>query len=230
MATATSEASGAIYATGAVLFDLDGTLADSSPGITAAINATLVAIGSDEVPVAELMPRIGPPLHETFSALLAEREPSPSELDEVVADYRRRYAQGMVAGSSPYAGIHELLAALHEQERILAVATSKAQPLAQVLLDDLGLGGFFTAVCGPVPPSRETKTQTVRKALGALGRHAHGAVMIGDRLHDIEGARANGLPSIGVLHGFGSRDELQRAGADAIAPGVPELARLLGVA
>lgn len=212
-----------------VLFDLDGTLADSAPGITAAINATLRGLGAPEVPAADLLASIGPPLHETFGRLLIDRELTSAEIEDVVADYRRRYAAGMVAGSVPYEGVRELLSALRDQGRVLAVATSKAQSLAQALLDGHDLSAPFAAICGPVPPARETKTQTISKALAALGPRADGAVMVGDRHHDIRGAVENGVPAIGVLYGFGARDELEMAGADAIAADVSQLARLLGV-
>ena len=216
--------------TGPVLFDLDGTLVDSAPGITAAINETLIAHGARAVPVAELLPRIGPPLHETFGELLAERALSPEGLESVVADYRRRYADLMVAGSTPYEGVRDLLQTLHGQGRTLAVATSKAQHLAEAILDGHGLADVFTAICGPVPPAREDKTGTVSKALATLGPLADGAVMVGDRLHDVEGGHANGLAVVGVLYGFGSRGELESVGADAIAADVAELARVLGAA
>lgn len=228
------------FTAGAVLFDLDGTLVDSAPGITSAVNATLRGLGEPEVPVAELERAIGPPLHETFSRLLADRAPTADQIDAIVADYRARYAVGMVEGSIPYPGIRELLDALATAGRPLAVATAKSQPLAQALLEGLGLADRFAAICGPSPSARATKADTVRDALAALGlsgpddpRGEAGlgasAVMIGDRLHDVEGAAANGLPAIGVLHGFGSRAELTEAGAAAIAVDVAELAALLGV-
>lgn len=217
------------FASGAVLFDLDGTLVDSAPGITAAVNATLTGLGEAEVPPADLARFIGPPLHDTFGRLLAQRAPSAAELDAIVADYRARYAVGMVEGSTPYPGIRELLDALVAAGRPLAVATAKAESLARALLEGLGLADRFDAICGPVPPSRDTKADTVRKALGLLGDRAGEAVMVGDRRHDVEGAQANGLPAIGLLFGFGSRVELSAAGADAFAADVGELAALLGV-
>lgn len=220
---------GACFPSGAVLFDLDGTLVDSAPGITSAVNATLRGLGEAEVPPAELATSIGPPLHETFGRLLAHRAPSSDELDVIVADYRARYAVGMVEGSIPYPGIRELLDALVDAGRPLAVATAKAQPLAQALLEGLGLADRFDAICGPVPPARDTKADTVREALGKLGPRAQGAVMVGDRRHDVEGARANGLPAIGLLFGFGTRDELTAAGAAAVVSDTTELAALLGV-
>lgn len=217
------------FSTGAVLFDLDGTLVDSAPGITSAVNATLRGLGEPEVPPAELERAIGPPLHETFGRLLAHRAPSDAELDGIVADYRSRYAVGMVEGSVPYPGIRDLLDALVAAGRPLAVATAKAQPLAQALLEGLGLADRFDAICGPVPPARDTKADTVREALGRLGAGVDHAVMVGDRRHDVEGARANGLPAIGLLFGFGTRDELSAAGAAALAADAQELAKLLGV-
>ena len=199
----------------AVLFDMDGTLLDSRPGIVAATNATLRALGRPEVAEADLVPRIGPPLHDTWAELLQR---PVTDVADVVADYRVRYATLMLDGTRPYAGVERLLEGLAERGLLLAVATSKAQPLAVALLEHLGLDGYFAAVRGPVPPSVEEKPATVARALEALGlTTGMGAVIVGDRHHDITGGRAHGLATIGAAWGYGSRAELEAAGADAIA-------------
>ncbi len=199
----------------AVLFDLDGTLVDSRPGIVAALNATLAELGEPELPEAALVPRIGPPIEETWAELL--RRPQDA-VAGVVAAYRERYAELMLDGTDVHPGIPRLLEALAADGHLLAVATSKAQPLAQELLAHLGLDGAFAAVRGPVPPAAEPKAATVGRALEALGLAAGAdAVLVGDRHHDVEGGHAHGLAVIGAGWGYGSREELEAAGAVAVA-------------
>lgn len=210
-----------------VLFDLDGTLVDSRAGIVTAVNATLRSLGEPVRPARELERGIGPPLHETFGALLAHRRLDAAALDAVVEDYRARYAVGMVAGSLVYPGIPELLDALRAAGITLAVATSKARPLARALLEGLGLAGRFAAIEGPVPPARDDKATTVGRALAAVGPLGGPATMVGDRHHDVEGALAHGLRPVGVAWGFGSREELLGAGADVVARDPGELLALL---
>jgi phosphoglycolate phosphatase len=213
-----------------VLFDLDGTLVDSRPGIVAATNATLRALGEPERPPAELEGFIGPPLYETFGTLLAHRSPDGARIDEIVADYRERYRAGMVEGSTVYPGITELLDALAAAGARLAVATSKARPLAVPLLEGVGLADRFDVIAGPIPPARDDKAQTIAQALAALGEAAgDGAVMVGDRHHDIDGAHAHGLRAIGAAWGFGGEDELRAAAADDVAADPAALRALLGV-
>ncbi len=206
----------------AVLFDMDGTLVDSQPGIVAAMNATLRALGEPERDPEELRARIGPPLQETIGALLGR---APGEVEDVAEVYRARYRTTMRDGTFVYPGIPELLAGLAAAGHPLAVATSKAQPLAQELLDHLGLGRWFGAVRGPLPPSREDKAATIARALDALGTRS--AVLVGDRHHDVTGARAHGLATIGAAWGYGGEDELWAAGARAIARSADEVPGLL---
>jgi phosphoglycolate phosphatase len=206
----------------AVLFDMDGTLVDSQPGIVAAMNRTLRALGEPERDPEDLRARIGPPLQDTFGDLLGR---PATEVDDIVAAYRDRYRETMRDGTFVFPGIPELLADLTAAEHPLAVATSKAQPLAQELLDHLGLGPWFAAVCGPVPPSHEDKAGTIGRALDELGTST--AVLVGDRHHDVTGARAHGLATIGAGWGYGGEDELWAAGARAIARRPDEVPGLL---
>lgn len=195
-----------------VLLDLDGTLVDSLPGITAAMNATLGTTYSED----EVRPRIGPPLQVTLGTLTGE---TGARLDAIVTAYRATYAQVMLDGTVVYDGIPELLEGLTDAGLTLAVATSKARHLAVALLDGLGLSPFFAAIEGPVPPAHDDKATTIGRALRAVGATASPAVtMVGDRHHDIDGARTHGLRAIGVLWGFGSRDELAGAGVVAATP------------
>jgi phosphoglycolate phosphatase len=186
-----------------VLFDLDGTLVDSLPGIAAGTNAVLGTSFSSE----EIRQYVGPPLHGTFATLTGR-----DDVDDLVAEYRDVYASLMVSGSVVFDGVVAALKQLSEEAVTMAVATSKAQPLAVGLLEGLGLASFFDAVCGPVPPARDDKAATIADALGALGTPpAESVTMVGDRVHDIDGAHAHGLRAVGVTWGFGAPGELRDA-------------------
>ena len=210
-----------------VLFDLDGTLIDSAPGIMAAMREIVAERGIPDPGDARLRRTIGPPLHTSFAELLGPGT-TAAQADAATEEYRAHYAGLMVAGSRVYDGIEQLLDALAACDVTLAVATAKQRPLARTLLAGLGLAGRFAAIEGPLPRSLAGKDAVVAAALTALGDPDPATVvMVGDRHHDIEAANANGLRAIGVSWGFAEGGEL--AGADAIAASPRQLGRLLGV-
>jgi phosphoglycolate phosphatase len=209
----------------AVLFDLDGVLVDSRAAFAGSVNATLADHGHPERPAAELHRYLGPPLHRTFRALVPEA--TDAELDALVLGYRARYGSVMVAQSTLFPGIAEALDRIAEAVPMV-VATSKAQALARPLLEGLGVAGHFGAIVGPSLQARdESKSLTIARALEGLPR-ARRPVMVGDRKFDVLGARAHGLPCIGVLWGIGSEQELREAGAAALAAAPDELPALVG--
>jgi phosphoglycolate phosphatase len=195
----------------AVLFDLDGVLVDSRSAIGASMNHALVSLGHQRREETELHRYIGPPLYGAFSDLTGK----PLDSDEVaalVAAYRARYAVASLRDSLVFDGIEGALETLG-RAHTLAVATSKPRPFAVPLLEAVGLSRHFAWIAGPeLDATMEPKATTVRDALGHVGGPP--AVMIGDRIHDIEGARANGIPVVGVTWGIGDATEL--SGADAL--------------
>jgi phosphoglycolate phosphatase len=207
----------------AVVFDLDGTLADSAPGIVASYRHTLDAFGrhaSDEA----IRACIGPPL-----AVGLARLGIPAERGvEAVAIYRRYFGSTGIYDQSPYPGIPELLGHLHERGATLALATSKRQDFAQRILEMFDVAALFTVVAGATEDGARTdKVDIVAFALAQLGIGGSAAVVVGDRRDDMEAAAAVGARSIAVTWGYGSRAELEAAGAGAFAADPPQLLRLL---
>ena len=205
----------------AVLFDMDGCLLDSRRGITGSMRHALVSAGHADRDPAELEQYIGPPMTYTMHQLTGAEIGSAAN-DALVAGYRAHYAETLVAGTSVFDGIPEALAALRAAGHPLAVATSKPLTFAETLLGELGLRACFDHVAAPDFSVRTPdKAELVREALAALG--ATSGVMVGDRRFDILGGAANGAATIGVLWGFGSREELEEAGADALVAAASEL-------
>ena len=203
----------------AILFDLDGVLVDSRVAIARSFNAALAAGGFPERPEEDLHAFIGPPIHECFRAMTGRED-----VDALVEAYRARYRVKMASETPVMPGVEAMLGGL---DHPAVVATSKPGPLAEPLLEALGLRRHFLAVEGPsLDADSEPKAVTIGRALAALPDGAR-PVMVGDRLHDVEGAAAHGIDCIGVLWGIGSREELQAAGAVAVAETPAELAELL---
>jgi phosphoglycolate phosphatase len=196
----------------AVLFDLDGVLIYSRVAITNCINFALAAAGAPTRSRAELSPYIGPPLIHTFAELV-----SPEAADACLAAYRSRYVTSSLEETLPVPGIEAALARVASAGPT-ALATSKPRAMAVPLCDRLGLSRHLDVIEGPdLEAVAETKGQTITRALAALGLAPGGdAIMVGDRRHDVEGARLNGIPCIGVLWGIGDRAELEAAGATTL--------------
>jgi phosphoglycolate phosphatase len=205
-----------------VLFDLDGVLADSRGPIAACINAMLIARGYPARSDEDIAQIIGPPIPDGIGWLL-RLPPDSDEVTAAVADYRERYETGLWDTRS-YDGVPEAVRAIGERRR-LAVATSKGLRYAQPVLEAIGLADAFDVVAAPRPGGPLDKHAMIAEALEALGEPA--AAMIGDRRYDIEAARDHGLLAVGVLWGFGSREELERAGADVLAERPSDLGPLL---
>lgn len=212
-----------------VLFDLDGTLTESAPGITRSVAYALDAVGAPALDDAALLRFVGPPIRESFLETAALDD---TTADAAVAAFVRYFTeQGGMFENSVYPRVSGLLEALRADQRRLGVATTKPTGTGRAVLDHFALSGFFETVCGALSDvERVSKAEIVGDALLALATApGPNVVLVGDRSHDVIGAHAVGIECIGVAWGYGSRAELTDAGADAIVADVDELGRLLGV-
>ncbi len=198
-----------------LLFDLDGTLTDSAPGIVRCVRFALERLGVDVPLSSDLRSFVGPPLVDSFRKIGL----SEARTAEAVALFRGEYESKGILENSPYAGVAELLSALSAAGYRLAVATSKPEEMAVRVLRRFDLERWFSTVCGGESdgPGR-TKAGVIERVL-KLERieERRMAAMIGDRCHDVEGAHTAGIDAIGVLWGYGTREELERAGVVGVA-------------
>ena len=210
-----------------LFFDLDGTLTDPYTGITECIFYALDRMGFEKPERTFLKKFIGPPLTLSFRAFLGMTE---EEADTALRFYRERYAVKGLYENAVYPGIPEALAALKDAGKTLCLATSKPEPFAERILERFSLSGYFGEICGAsMDGVRGTKGEVLRELLSRL-RLPEGtpdALMIGDRIHDADGAREVGLETVGVLWGYGDREELASAGCAALAQTPAELVSIL---
>ncbi len=208
------------------LFDLDGTLTDPGEGITKSIQYSFESHGIPVEDRRELGVYIGPPLQEEFIARLGVDEEKAASL---VAKFRERYNEVGWLENEPIPGIPEALQVLRGAGVRLAVASSKPITVATMVLRHFDLEPYFDAICCSAPDgSHALKKDIVARALTELQvteEEKPFAVMVGDRKHDIIGGKANGIAAVGLLTGYGSREELQGAGADFIAASPAEMAQ-----
>lgn len=206
-----------------ILFDLDGTLTDSGEGI---INCAILALEHFGLPIPdreEMRSFVGPPLHESFI-----RHGVPADkTDEAIRVYRSRYVPIGAYENTPYPGIRELLEELKAEGHTLYVATSKPEEMSVKILEHFDLAKYFDRICGAsLDTSRSSKEDVIAYLLSLSGR-AKSIVMVGDTKFDILGAKAHGIPAIGVSWGYGKTKEMADAGAKAIANTMSELLTLL---
>jgi phosphoglycolate phosphatase len=197
-----------------VLFDLDGTLSRSAPGILAALRQAFAVNGLPPLNPAVERTLLGPPFYESLPPLIGGADRLPA----VIAAYRDFYRAGAMYDTTVYDGIPDVLDALAEAGVGLAVATSKPEEHAVPIVAHLGLDHYFTTIGGDeLDGSRGTKALVIDAVLDRLGRPDPADVlMIGDRAHDVVGARAHGIRCIGAGWGYGTEDELAAAAAAPI--------------
>jgi phosphoglycolate phosphatase len=207
-----------------VLFDLDGTIADSAPGIVGALTATFVELGR---PVPDdLLKWVGPPILDSFRDFGGMND---EESRHALGVYRRIYLEGGVTDSAIFPGITGLLRDLHASDVGVGLATSKPESLARRILDHYALTEYFDVIAGASEDEKHSsKAEIVEEALrrlGAEGLDTSHAVMVGDRGYDIAGAAEHGVPTIMVEWGYGSPAEATEA--LAIVHSADQLRRLL---
>ncbi|MDD1963772.1 HAD hydrolase-like protein [Pseudomonas putida] len=198
-----------------LIFDLDGTLVDSAPGIVVSLTHAVRALGHDFTPYAGITHLLGPPMTQVMAQLL---EPyGDDRVDEGVELYRTHYGQDGISGSVAYTGIRQVIDSLATQGYALYVATSKRQGFAERILSDTGLRRYFQNVFGTSPDGKlDDKSRLLDTMLAIEAIRPKSACMIGDKRDDIIAAHQNGLLAIGVLWGYGDRKELTECGADKL--------------
>lgn len=204
-----------------VLFDLDGTLSDPKIGITKSVQYSLKKYNIEIDDLSELEKFIGPPLKESYIKYF-----SFSESESIAAiDYYREYfsEQGMYENTL-YPGIADLLQSLKDKGVTIALATSKPTFFAEKILQHFEIDQFFTEIVGSnMDNTRTDKRSIIDYALGKLNKSHSSSIMIGDRKHDLIGARSNSVGTIGVLYGYGSEEEIAKENPDYIVGTVSEL-------
>ncbi len=199
-----------------LLFDLDGTLTDPGIGITNSVQYALAKFNIFPKTREELFPYIGPPLTDSFQNYHGL---SPEESLQALAFYREYFTHTGIFENTLFPGMTELLQNLRDAGYSLIIATSKPEEYTVRILDHFGLTPFFDFVAGnTLAEERPTKADVIRYICSHFPEiNEKNTLMIGDRHHDVEGAKENGIPTVGVSYGYGSSAELESAGAIAIA-------------
>ena len=209
-----------------IFLDLDGTITNPAEGITKCFEYALNHFGIKVESRAELEQFIGPPLRKSFMEGFGFEE---EKATEAVAKYRERFTPIGMYENEVYEGMEQALQSLKEAGKILIVATSKPEHMAKKILAHFKLDGYFDDICGSCDDSnRNEKDEVIRYA---LEKHSitdlDDVLMVGDRKFDVIGAAKCGLKCMGVLYGFGDREELEQAGAAYIAETVEDMARII---
>ncbi len=209
-----------------ILFDLDGTLTDSGPGIMNGYTYAIEKMGRQVSDRNQLKVFIGPPLKDSFGKILGY---SPEDTEKAIAFYREYYnGMGGVLENSVYPGIEQLLAGLLSEGKTLIVATSKSEYGTNIVLEHFGLKKYFEFVATADDKDRPRKADVIRYAFEQCGiTDLSKTVMVGDRENDITAAKEVGIDSIGVLYGYGDYEELTAAGATYLAESASDINTLV---
>lgn len=212
-----------------ILFDLDGTVTDSAEGITRCVQYSAEAMGLPVPDLEELNIFVGPPLKEMFMEYFGL---DAKKGEEAVKHYRKRYEEKGMYENSVYNGMLEVLKALKQAGKTVALATSKPEVFAKGILDHFGLTKYFDYIGGStLNGERNTKAKVINYVLEGLGvENKERAVMIGDRKYDILGAKEAGISSVGVLYGYGSFEELALSHPNHMCEKARDLLELCSVA
>jgi len=208
----------------AVIFDNDGTVLDAAPGILKSANAAFEELGYPTLAMEQFMPYLGPPLQDSFTRFAGM---SLEEAERAIAVYRREYTAGNCLLLEIYPGMERLLKNLRAAGIKTGIASSKPTVFLEKILSGIGLRELFDAVCGvALDRLHGGKDDIIAEAARQCGVPVGRCLMVGDRRFDAEGAKALGIPCAGVLWGYGSREELETAGADFLVGGCGEIERI----
>ena len=215
-----------------LFFDLDGTLTNPAQGITNSFIHAFKSLGIEVPSYETLLTFIGPPLPVTFGKMMGLPE---SQVDEAIKKYREYFSTRGIFENELFDDIPPALEKLKAADKKLVVATSKPEEYSVKIVNHFGLDKYFDYVCGScMDETRGSKTEIISYALDRCGINGSSdnnnksrVLMIGDRFHDIEGAKNNQIKSCGVLYGFGSQEELKKAGADYIIPKIDGLFKIV---
>lgn len=194
-----------------ILFDLDGTLTESGEGITKSVQYALEKLGKPEEDLKKLEVFVGPPLLQQFMTYAGLDEETGRKAVEY---YRERYATVGIFENRPYAGVEEMLDTLCDKGYILAVASSKPEYFVKKILDHFALTRYFSEIVGSEMSGKRTgKAEVIEEVLNRLNmqNHRNEVIMVGDKEHDVLGARKAGLECVAVSYGYGTEDELKQA-------------------
>lgn len=205
-----------------ILFDLDGTLTDPAPGIVGCLQHAQRRLGLEPWQASQLLRFIGPPLHLGLAEILNTDD--ETMIAQAVAHYRERFSTVGLFENAVYAGISALLDELRRRDVRLFVATSKPTVFSERIVEYFELGRYFSRVYGSeLSGERTNKSELIGHIAEREGLDPECTLMIGDRCHDVVGAKTHGIATIGVLWGYGSREELETAGARELVDTVGEL-------
>lgn len=209
-----------------LFFDLDGTLTDPGIGITNSVMYALKTYGIVEEDREKLYPFIGPPLSESFQKYYGF---TPEQGNEATWRFREYFSQTGIFENTLYEGIPELLRSLCDAGFSPVLATSKPELFAERILEHFSLRSYFSHVCGAAmdEKTRSEKKDVIAYAFDETGADPAETWMIGDRKYDVLGGKAFGMKTVGVLYGYGSREELMEAGADFLCETVSDLKEVL---
>lgn len=212
----------------AIMFDLDGTLTESGEGITKSVQYALEKIGRPEPDLEKLKVFVGPPLLDQFMKYADTDEETARQ---AVAFYRERYGVTGIYENSVYPGIPELLEELRRKGYLLAVASSKPENYVNQVLDYFHLSGYFDVIVGSeMNGNRTRKAQVIEETLERLklSGHRNQVLMVGDKEHDVLGAREAGVSCVAVSYGYGTMEELKAAEPLKIVSSAEELLHFFG--
>jgi phosphoglycolate phosphatase len=212
-----------------VLFDVDGTLVDSTEPILTALNNALAENALPPVSADELWKFVGPPIHQALQSAMKDWGENTDLVPKLVSDFRKVYRPLSLELAATYPGVPEMLVDMSRVAR-LGVVTSKPADYARPILERLGFAEYFEFIEGPdVGTEAEPKVVTLWRGLAAMDvESSEGQIlMVGDRRQDVEAGRACDVQTVGVTWGFGSRQELESAGADAVINKPDQLLRLI---